>query len=130
MFSPRKVLMMSLAYVDEAHRLGKLLEDRQARRDGSNVEEARKVVARKLGAAPGTLRNLRKRRLKDVGAGLLDSLRAYVVRELHEEVRHLEHEIHLLLASGEHPDSDALAQANADLARVRSAIGIPEKGTR
>jgi ribosomal protein L29 len=113
---------MSLAYVDEAHRLGKMLEDRQARRDGSNVEEARKVVARKLGAAPGTLRNLRKRRLKDVGAGLLDGLRAYVVRELHEEARQLDHEAQLLLASGAHPDSGALAEIRQDLARIKSVL--------
>lgn len=117
---------MSLAYVDEAREMGIMLEDRQARRDGTTVEEARLVVARKIGAAPGTLRNLRKRRLKDVGARLLYSLHALLIRELEGELAHVEHYIQTRRSIGDRHDSRALAQAYADLARIKDALGIGE----
>jgi hypothetical protein len=123
MQSPEKA-KMSLVYVDEARTLGKLLEDRRAARYGTSVEAARHGIAREIGVAPGTLRNLRKRRLKDVGAGLLDSLRTLVASELQGEMRRLEHEIKLVMATGAHPDSGAFTQAAADLAKVRNALGL------
>lgn len=118
---------MSLAYVDEARTLGIMLEDRQAKRDGTSVEEARLVVARKIGAAPGTLRNLRKRRLKDVGASLLYGLNALLIRELEGELAHVEHYIETRKRAGDRHDSRALAQAYADLARIKTSLGIGEK---
>ena len=112
------------ATVDDARRWAKFLEDREAKRSGQNVDEARPAVARRVGAAPGTLQNLRKNRLKSIAAHVYGGLRAWVIRELEAEKAALEHELQILRQQGVDPREEQVEEAQASLAEVRSALGL------
>ena len=88
---------MTLAYVDNASALTRSLEDREAERVGSLVE-GRKRLARRVGCAPGTLRNLRIGRLKRVEGWLFNKLRDLAVSEIEQEIKRLTHELELARA--------------------------------
>lgn len=110
------------SFVDQAGAWGRRLEDREADRLGMTVREARAVVARRSGVAPGTLENLRKGRLKSVGAHVYARLRAAVIRELEAEHAALEHELQLLRAAGSDPRENEIAAVVASREAVRSAL--------
>lgn len=116
--------MNSVAYADQARDWTRRLEDREAARSGLSVKEARPIVARRLGVAPGTLESVRKGRLKTIAAHIYDRLRLNVVAELQAEMRALEHELHVLQATGVDPRDSAIDEVVADLAKVRLALGI------
>lgn len=116
--------MTPAAYVDAAQGWARELEDREARRTGMTVAEARKVVANRTTVAPGTLENLRKGRLKAVAAHVFERLRTGVIAELEAEVMRLEHELTVLRQTGSHPGSDEMAEVEAGLAKAREALGI------
>ena len=54
----------------------------------------------------------------------IGKLRAALVRRLESEVRHLEHELQILRTIGVDPRDDTLAEAEADLARAKAALGL------
>ncbi len=116
--------MSSVAYLDRARDWSKTLEDREAARSGASLREARPVVARQAGVSPGTLENLRNGRLKSIAVHIYERLRGAVIRELEAEVRHLEHELTILRATGLDPRDDEMAQVVADLAKARQALGL------
>lgn len=109
--------------VTEAAEWSRKLEDREAARSGRSVSEARLTVARRLGAAPGTLQSLRKGRLKQIAAHVYEGLRALVIRELEHERVALEHELQVLTQTGAHPASNEISSVLAGIAEVRSALG-------
>lgn len=117
------------AYLDQAHDWTCLLEDKEARRAGLTVNEARPLVADRIKVPAGTLKNIRKRRLKAIAVHWYERLRAGVVKELHEELRQLTHEVHLLTSTGVHPASGEMAEVQKDLARVRKALGLDGGGS-
>lgn len=51
-------------------------------------------------------------------------LRAALLRRLAAEVRHLEHELQMVRASGVDPRDDQISEIEADLAKARSALGL------
>lgn len=108
----------------QARDWGGLLEEREMRRSGVKRSEARAIIARRLGATPGTLENVRKRRLKSPAKWLMDRLRGAVIRELEAEAIALEHEIHLLRQSGVDPRDNEIGAVVASLAAVRQALGL------
>ena len=58
---------MSVVALDEAaRRWAGELEEREARRSGVSRVQARRIVARRTGLAPGTLENIKNRRTKGV----------------------------------------------------------------
>lgn len=115
----------SNAFVEHARDLARTLEDREAARSQLRLVEARPIVARRLGTAPGTLENLRNGRLKTIAAHVYAALRQAVVGELEKELRHLEHELHLLRQTGSDPRGDEAAAVVSDIAKVRSALSLP-----
>ena len=123
--SPREGHSMnSVAYVERAAEWARLLEDKEVERSGADLAAARPVVARRTGVPEGTLRNLRKHRLKAIGAHWFDRLRAGVVKELEAELMRLEHDLAILRATGadpRHPETEAVV---ADIARARAALGF------
>lgn len=123
MISPR--MMIATTYVDQARDWTRTLEDREAARSGATLREVRPVVARHAGVMPGTLENLRNGRLKSIAAHVYARLRAAVIRELENEVRHLEHELISLRATGADPRENEVAAVVANLAQVRAALGLP-----
>jgi hypothetical protein len=123
-----RTTMTAAAYVERARGWAMTLEDR-ARHDGApTLEDARVTVSRHTGVSPGTLENLRKNRLKAVSAHVYENLRRGVIRALEAELRHLEHELHVLRQTGAHPASDATTAVETDIALVRAALGLSTKG--
>lgn len=120
--------MSAVGYVEQAREWSTRLEEQVAFRSGVTVPEARKIVAREIGAAPGTLENLRNRRLKGVAVHLYERLRARILRELEKEVRALSHEITIIAATGGHLGSDQMAEARESLKAVREALNLPVDG--
>lgn len=121
--------MSALAYIEQAREWTTRLEASEVEKgNADNLREARVIVARDVGAAPGTLENLRNRRLKGIAAHLYDRLRARVLRELEAEMRALSHEIQILKIIGTDPRSSEMEAAEASLADVREALGLPPNG--
>ena len=116
--------MSSAAFLEKAQGWGRTLEDKEAARTGLRLVEARPLVARKTGVAPGTLENLRNGRLKAIAAHVYERLRAGVIHELEAEMRHLEHELQILRQTGVDPRSGEDAALVASLAKVREALGL------
>jgi hypothetical protein len=116
--------MPAVQLVDAASDWARRLEDDVARRRGITVAEARAVVARDTLVPAGTLENLRKRRLKNLGVYAYQQIKSALIRQLQSELRALEHEIHVLRATGVDPRSDEMAEAIAGLQKVREALGI------
>ena len=109
-------------YLDRARGWSRKLEDGEARRSSCTIDEARPVVARRLGVSPGALEGLRKGRVKVIAAHVYDSLRAAVIRELHAEIRGLEHELSILRATGCRPDHPEIQEVVALIETARTAL--------
>lgn len=119
---PRKQDMNTHSYVARARQWGSDLEDRESRRHGLELSEARKRVAARAGAAPGTLENLRKGRLKDVGAALYDRLRHLMIDDLRAEVTAHEYEIAVLQRLGGVLADREIQEAQAELRQIRAVL--------
>lgn len=99
------------------------LEDREAVKSGTPVPVARLSIARRLRIAPGTLENLRRNRVKEPRASIVDKIRRALVDELEREIQALTHEVELLRATGMRPDADEIFQAETLLAQARKLLG-------
>lgn len=120
------MIMTATAYLDRAKNWTRTLEDHEALRSGVKVKEARTIVARKVGIAPGTLENLRNGRVKAIAAHIYDRLRAAVIGDLETELRRLTHELQILRQTGVDPRDSEMAEVASDLAKVRAALGLGE----
>lgn len=120
--------MTSTAAADlsRAQSWAEALEDHTAKRDGLRIVEARPIVAREIGVAPGTLENLRSGRLKGVGTHIYRALQRATMKRLEAELRRIQHEIDTLKATGVDPRSDEMASALADRMAVRRALGLAD----
>jgi hypothetical protein len=112
---------MSAYDVEEARRLVRQLEDREAARVGQ-AGLARVRVAHRLGVSPGSLERLRRGRLKTVGARVRDRLKAAVVKELQDEIHKLEHELEMVRLRGRPIAADEMAQAQKLLDQAKRLI--------
>ena len=119
-FEPRT--MNAIADVETASRFARVVEDNEAHRLGIQVRAARKAVARRLGVAPGTLRNLRSLRAKVVPNWLMARIRAEFINVLQSEIGRLEHEIAVARQVGMDPREDALAAAEAQICEARALL--------
>ena len=115
--------MNAAAFVDAARGWARGLEDREVERSGADLAAARLIVSRKTGVSEGTLRSLRKNRLKAIGAHVFAKLREGVVKELEAELMRLEHELSILRQTGVDPRDDQISEVVADIARARTALG-------
>ena len=121
--------MSSATYVERAQKWARILEDREAERQGRWIKDVRPDVARKAGVSSGTLENLRNGRLKAVAVHVYERLRAALDRELVAEMRALEHELQLLRQQGADPRDIEVDAVVAHLAAVRKALGVaPRRG--
>lgn len=100
--------------------------ERAAMRDGAKLQQAREVVARKVGVSPGTLQSIRRGRTKRLALDLFQKLSAALERQLEREIEATSHELSILRAHGAGLDSAALVKADEALAFAREAI----KGAR
>lgn len=117
------VQMNAMTDVTDAERFARYVEDAEATRLGVKLSEARPVVARRLGASPGTLENLRRGRLKIIPNFLMARIRSEFVAVLQSEVTRLEHEIALARQTGmDHREND-LAAAQTQLVAAKKILG-------
>lgn len=120
----RGTIVSAVAYVENARDWARRLEDDEAASAGVPVEDARSVVARRLGIAPGTLTSLRKNRLKSISAHVYDRLNKAAARALERQLVQLTHELHLIRQQGLDARSDEAAAVVADIHAVRAALGL------
>jgi hypothetical protein len=97
----------------------KALEDREQKRSGVALPEARRAVARRIGVAPGSLENIRRHRTKGVRAWVYESIRAEFMRESEKEIKRLEHELAMARAAGLDTHQDQTGEVAAHLAELR-----------
>lgn len=117
--------MNSVAYVAQARDWSVALEDREVARTGLKLPDARKAVSQRISVPPGTLRNLRKNRVKGIAVHWYERIRAAVISDLQAEMRRLQHEQHVLQQSGAHPAGDEASAVVASIQAVRLALGLP-----
>lgn len=100
------------------------LERTAAARSGRSIDDARADVAREIGgqATPGMIRNLSEGRVKGVKSWLFRRLRARIIANLQSELKALSHELEVARLAGLDVDLGAVAEAEADLGRVRAAL--------
>lgn len=115
--------MNALADVSAANRLTSAIEAAEARRLGLSIRDARPSVARRLRAAPGTIENIRRMRLKRIPSWLMDRLRSEFIAVLQHEIQRLQHEITVARQTGMDDRDDDLATAQAQLEAAKSLIG-------
>lgn len=119
---PTESDMSSVAFIENARTWSMALEAREQKRSGLSLVDARRVVARRADVSPGTLENLRKRRLKSSDVGWYTRLRLLLIEELKQEMRAHAHEIETLMALGADASSDALEEAQASLKAIQEAL--------
>lgn len=116
--------MSAAAFVDRAQAYERLLVDKEAARSGQSSNAARQKVAMRVGAAPGTLENLRRGRLKEVAAHVYAKLHASVVAELEAELRHVEQQLAIARATGLDVAAGGVFSLEANEARLKEALGL------
>jgi hypothetical protein len=118
--------MSAVAYIDKARDWARSLEEDEAERAGfDRVEDARPVVARKLGIAPGTLTSLRKNRLKSISAHNYDRLNQAAAHLIEKKLVRLQHELDLTRQQGlDARSNDYVATLEALVARARKDLGL------
>lgn len=95
----------------------------EAQRLARRLGELRgETASHALGVGSGTLENLMRARVKSVPHWLMQRLRSVLADALASEMRRLQHEIDLCRQTGVDPRDDALAQAEAHLAKARAAL--------
>lgn len=117
-------------YLERAETWARDLESREQRRTGGKLDVVRDMVARKVGVPAGTLRSLRKQRLKSINVAWYDRLRAGVIHELEAELRHVQHELAILRQTGADPRSPEVSALVAHEAAALTALGRPGDGGR
>lgn len=103
------------------------LVEAEARRAGGSVKQAIPVIARRIKASSGCVWGLLFRQPKQVSFDLFSSLEAAVVRDLREQIGALENELAFLVGRSASLDLRAVAEIEADLARLRAAVGGRER---
>ena len=115
----------AVAYLENARGWARRLEEDEAERAGfDRVEDARPIVARHTGVPEGTLRSLRKNRLKSISAYAYDRLNKAAEALIARQIVWLQHELDLTRQQGIHPASDAVTAVETDIARVRQALNL------
>jgi hypothetical protein len=98
------------------------LEDAEKRRSGVPLQIARRAVARKIGAAPGTLENIRRGRTKGVRGWIFERLSSAVVAEIQFEIASLEHDLQMARQSGVGAHEGEIRAMDSRRADLRAVI--------
>lgn len=114
--------MSSQVFTDRARHWSKWLEASERLRHGRSQIDARLRLATRAGTTPGTLENLRKGWLKDVGTALYERLRRLMIDELRAEAAAHEHEIAVLLELGQHVCDREIEEAQTSLRQIRAVL--------
>lgn len=118
--------MSAVADVSTAHRFTSAIEQAEARRLGLSEVKARPSVARRIGASPGTLENIRRLRIKSIPSWLMARIRTEFVAVLQAEITRLEHEICIARQIGTDHHDDVLAAAETQVASAKSLLSATD----
>jgi transcriptional regulator with XRE-family HTH domain len=113
--------MSAVEYHERTRVLLARLEQRERER-APDISTARKRLARRLGALPGTIENFARGRIKRADAYLRARIEALLVQELTHEIAALSHELDCLKATASHPACDAVSEIEAALATAKSLM--------
>lgn len=114
--------MSVIAIEETARNWAAELESRESKRSGVSIRDARKIVARRMSVAPGTLENIRNRRTKGVRAGVFERIRAAFMRELEAEMMRLRHELEMARQCGLDARESEVCAAETELAALHALI--------
>jgi len=117
-------VMSSVAFNDEGRDIIARLERREVRRTG-NVALARRALASKIGAMPGTLENLARGRLKSLDGFIRRRAEQLLLKEIEREIAALTHELASLRQSGADPRLSTVAEVESALEEARKLMGRP-----
>jgi hypothetical protein len=99
------------------------LEEKEARRRGLSVKDARAVVARKIGATVAALEHVGRGRAKRITVDLFARLRSLIIDELQREITAAQHEIEIARKAGLDGDCPEMAALEAGAAAARRLMG-------
>jgi len=102
--------------------MARSLERSEARRVGTTLTQARKMVARRIGVTSAAFENFLYSRTKTVPSWLMGRVRAELISVLELEVQNLEHEIQLHKQAGSDHSGTALVAAETKLAAARKIL--------
>lgn len=88
----------------------------------SNLQDARRNVARRLRIGTGTFENLVRGRVKRIDATIRDRLQALLVREIEQEISRLTHELEMARQCGAHLASQQVGEIETHLAKARAIL--------
>lgn len=108
--------------VATARHLARTLEEREADRSGQTLASVRNLIARRIGASPGFLENLRRDRIKSVPYSVMNRIRAAFVDEVRAEIMRLEHELTIHQQIGADPRDADLHKAKAQIEAAKKLI--------
>jgi hypothetical protein len=102
--------------------MARSLERSEARRIGTTLTQARKIIARRVGITASAFENFLYQRTKVVPNWLMGRVRAELISVLQLEVQNLEHEIQLHQQIGSDRSGTALVAAETKLAAAREIL--------
>ena len=108
--------------VETLNGMARALERSEARRAGTTLTRARKLVARRIGITASAFENFLYQRTKVVPSWLMHRVRAELISVLQLEVQKIEHEIQLHRQIGSDHTDAALASAETQLAAARQIL--------
>ncbi len=108
--------------VETLNGMARSLERSEARRIGTSLTQARKIVARRIGITAACFENFLYLRTKIVPNWVMSRVRAELISVLQLEVQKLEHEIQLHKQAGSDHSGDALCAIETSLAAARKIL--------
>lgn len=102
--------------------MARSLERSEARRVGTTLTQARKMVARRIGVTASAFENFLYQRTKVVPSWVMSRVRAELVSALQLEVQNLEHELQLLKQTGADHSGNSLVEVETQLAAAREIL--------
>jgi hypothetical protein len=115
--------MNAFTDVELARRFARQIEEREARAFGVGAGQARINTARRIGASPGFLENLRRGRIKSIPSYLMQKIREAMIDELQEEIARCEHEIALARQTGSRATDNEILAAQAQVEAAKKILG-------
>lgn len=102
--------------------------DRLARSEDGTVADVRRLLARRIGIAPGTIENIQRGRLKFIER-VEWKVRAAFIRLLEREIAKATHELEIARIASDRVDTAAVVAAEASLVkRIEEAREVISRG--
>lgn len=87
----------------------------EAERTGLPLPLACKSVARRMGLPVSSIDNIRRKRVKSVSARVMERIRGAVINKINQEIAALNHELHIAMATADHPADPEILEAQTVL---------------